>query len=274
MTLRGQNLSDNWDTFFDFCAKRFEGASCGIEAIDKAILGLRGIIGIRGAPGTNKSTLSLQIAHHYAKNHGPVIFYDRENGINRLRLRMLAQVLTMSEVEIIRAILKEEEIPFELIKTLPFHVITKASIPELYEVVKEQVKKGKRPLLVIDSLQKLPMNMEDRRGSIDSWLIAIDEWKVEFQQDFRCLIISEKNYSNYYNPMLGGSKDSSEIEYTIEVFLDLRPHPENREIVICTVAKDRDGLQGAEVILKKTLSDPENPRSFCYKLEEYIEEPF
>lgn len=271
MALKSQHIGDGWETFFEFCAKRFEGASTGIAAIDRLILGLRGIIGIRGAPGTNKSTLGLQIAHHYARTHGPVFFYDRENGVNRLRLRMLAQYTGMSEVEIIKAILKEEPLPYDEIKKLPFTVITKASQKELYATIAESVHAGKRPLLILDSLQKLPIDLSDRRASIDSWLIAIDEWKVEFQHNFRSIIISEKNYSNYYNPGLGGSKDSSEIEYTIEVFLDLRPHPENRELVICAVAKDRDGLQGEEVNLVKVLSDPNNPRSFCYKLEEYGE---
>lgn len=272
--IKFQNIGDSWETFADFCAKRFEGASSGIEAVDRLIRGLRGIIGIRGAPGTNKSTLALQIAHHYANHHGPVIFYDRENGINRLRLRMVAQALLLSEVEIIKRLLKNEPMDVTCVKDLPFIVVTKATKAELYELLKACIKEKKRPLLVIDSLQKLPIDLTDRRASIDSWLIAIDEWKVEFQQNFRSIIISEKNYSNYYNPSLGGSKDSSEIEYTIEVFLDLRPHPENRELVICALAKDRDGLQGEEVELKKVLSDPTNSRSFCYKLEEHVAEVF
>lgn len=272
--LKSQQIGEDWTSFFDFCAKRFEGASSGIAAIDRLILGIRGIIGIRGAPGTNKSTVALQIAHHYARTHGPVIFYDRENGINRLRLRLLAQYTGMSEVEIIKAILKEQPLPFEAIQKLPINVVTKATQAELYQTVAKTIHDGHRPLLVVDSLQKLPIDLVDRRASIDSWLIAFDEWKVEFGHNFRAIIISEKNYSNYYNPGLGGSKDSSEIEYTIEVFLDLRPHPENRDLVICAVAKDRDGLVGQEANLRKVLSDPNNPRSFCYKLDEYEEEIF
>jgi len=132
--------------------------------------------------------------------------------------------------------------------------------------------KGQKPLLIIDSIQKLQHDLNDRRASIDSWLCNIDSMKVEFEQNLKTILVIEKSYSGYEKHDLGGSKDSSEIEYTVESMLNLRHHPENNKRVVCRIAKDRDGVRGCDIELELQFADPANERSFTYKLGEVKEE--
>lgn len=265
-----KHIKNDWRKFYDFCENRLKGVSTGIDVLDKQLLGLRGIVCIRGAPKTNKSTLTLQMAKHYAETHGPVLFYDRENGINRLRLRLLCQELPSSEIDLVCRLREKDQTlnpAIHKVCGLPFYVLFDEEISDIKALINEAIQEYKKPiLLVVDSLQKLRMNLQERRNSIDRWLCDLDELKVEYEHKLRIIFTSEKNYANYTNPQLGGSKDSSEVEYSAECILDLRRDPESDRI-ICHVAADRDGPDGEDIYLRKVLTDLSNPRSFCYRLE-------
>ncbi len=236
-----------------------------MDALDKLLLGLRGITILQGAPGVNKSTLALQIAVSHARGGQPVIFYDRENGINRLRMRILCQVLGKSETDIL-----EFRPESSILKSLPFWVVNNTSLENLDKLVGKLVGPGpkkKTVMLVADSLQKLPKKFDgDKRLSADHWMEGFDQLKLKYESNYVALVISEKGRWAYDEAALGGSKESGDNEYTGEIILDLRVNKKTRDL-ICTVVKDRDGLGGFELTFSKELADLNNPRSFIYKLK-------
>lgn len=249
------------DRFYDFCEKRITGIETGIPLLDKTLLGLRGITCFQGATKTNKSTFVTQIAKHYSMNHGPVIFYDRENGVNRIIMRLLCQMGYYSEVDVIKNPRNIKEL--SVIQKLPFFVIRETKEDDLKELFKRCLDHYKKPiLLVIDSLQKLnPVGQnKERRDSIDRWLWVLDDLKVTYEQDIKIIFTSEVNIN-------GEAKESSQIGYTTETTLMLRNSTNSPNIVTCTVLYDRDGPSGIDMEFKRVLVDPRNPRSFCYKME-------
>ncbi len=262
-----KKIGCGWETEFDgYCRRRLEGVSTGIEALDKVLLGLRGITILQGAPGVTKSTLALQIACNHALAGNPVIFYDRENGINRLRMRLQCQTQGKSETEIL-----ESRPPIGGLSKIPFWVVNNISLASLDTQVGKLVqgngRKKQTVMLVVDSLQKLPKKFEgDKRLSADHWMEGVDQLKLKYESNFVALVISEKGRWAYDEAALGGSKESGDNEYTGEIILDLRTNKKTRDL-ICTVVKDRDGCAGTEVVFTKELSDPNNPRSFIYKLK-------
>lgn len=259
--------AEGWQKEFrKYCARRLDGVSTGIEVLDKVLLGLRGITIIQGSPGVTKSTLALQIAHHHARQAGPVIFYDRENGINRLRMRLLCQALELAETDILTKGLP----PQDPLAGLPFWVVNHLGLDELDPLIGELVGAGpkkKTVMLVVDSLQKLPKKFEDnKRLSVDYWMEGFDQLKLKYESNYVALVISEKNRGHYDEASLGGSKESGDNEYTGEVILDLRENKKTRDLIL-NIVKDRDGMAGFECNFVKELSDPNNPRSFIYKLK-------
>jgi hypothetical protein len=266
---KAKKIGSNWEEEFErYCKRRLDGVSTGVEALDKILLGIRGITIIQGAPGINKSTLALQIAVSHANLGQPVIFYDRENGINRLRMRILCQILNKSETDILTG--EGSGGVSGALKNLPLWVVNNTSLEDLDKLVGKLVgtgQKKKTVMLVVDSLQKLPKKFNgDKRLSADHWMEGFDQLKLKYESNYVALVISEKGRWAYDEAALGGSKESGDNEYTGEVILDLRLQKKTRDI-ICTVVKDRDGLGGYEIIFTKELSDPNNPRSFIYKLK-------
>lgn len=265
LSLAEAQIGWHCEEFIDFCQKRISGLSLGIPELDKTLLGLRGIMCIRGAPATNKSTLALQLAHHYAKNHGPVFYFDRENGRNRLRQRILCQEFEVSEIGLLERLAVEQSCLKYLVE-LPLYIQSAATPEELIEDLTALWKQYKKPvLLVVDSLQKLPLDLSERRNSLDRWLMLFDELKVKHEKNLKFIIISEKNKQGYDTAAMSSSKDSSEIEYTAETILDLRQNPKTNNI-LCNIAKDRDGPIGFEFEFKRKLVEAGDPRSFCFKL--------
>lgn len=242
----------------------------GIKGLDQKTLGLSGITCIRGQPKTNKSTLCLQIASYYADNYGPVVFLDRENGRKRLQERLVSQMLRISGTET-KLLCRDRNRMAQVepkILCKPIYVVPTVDFEQCEKLInKAQDAHGKPVLFVLDSLNKLKMNLNQRRDSIDEWLCYIDELKCKYGTGLKTVFTSEKNYQGYSNPGLGGSKDSSEIEYTAESIWDLRL-TNNSDRVILHVSADRDGPAGYELPLQKVYSDPKNNRSFCFLLED------
>ncbi len=261
-----KKIGNNCEAEFErYCKRRLDGVPTGIEALDKILLGLRGITMLQGAPGVNKSTLALQIAVGHARSGQPVIFYDRENGINRLRMRILCQSLQKSETDLLT-----NPPSFGVLRGLPLWVVNNIGLAELDKLVGKLIGTGpkkKTVMLVADSLQKLPKKFDgDKRLSADHWMEGFDQLKLKYESNYVALVISEKGRWAYDEAALGGSKESGDNEYTGEIILDLRTNKKTRDL-ICTVVKDRDGLGGYEVVFTKEFSDPGNPRSFIYKLK-------
>ena len=272
MKLNETHIFQKWETFKDFCSKRVKGITTGIKSLDKGLLGLRGIVCILGEPASCKSTLALQISLYHAKRHGPVLFIDKENGINRLRIRSICNLGKVSEIDVITNSFDGIDRIVGGISKLPFYVCTEnVSILEIDSLVLEAINLHKKPvLLVIDSLQALPIDFNDQRGSIDSWLIGLDGLKLKYENWLTILLTSEKRRGSYDKAMKDSGKESGRIEYKAELMLDLI-YDKNANCIKVECTKNRDGPCGELTRLTLELADENNPMSFCYNLKDLEE---
>jgi hypothetical protein len=81
---------------------------------------------------------------------------------------------------------------------------------------------GKRPsLIVIDSLQKLPMELEDRRAGVDTWVRVLE--RVRHEHDAAVLLISEikRDQKGQYTAHEAAFKESGGIEYAADLAMTL-----------------------------------------------------
>jgi len=271
-TLEELSINANWKSFLAFRERKLHGLQTGISSLDKVLLGLSGISVIQGAPGSNKSTLALQIATHNAGLGHPSLIIDRENGRERFRTRMLCQANRISQTQVLTA--KQESLNawVEKVYDYPIYVETEpigeydainALLQELWETHKKPM------LLVVDSVQALPLIEADERLSIQAWMQLFDQAKLDYEGRLNIIVTSEKSRGmggeNYDRAKLGAGKGANSIDYKAEQVLDLRQNTENGNL-ICEIVKNRDGLSGVSVELQKLLANPSNPQSFCFKL--------
>lgn len=275
-SLEELSLSQGWETFLAYRDRKLAGVQTGIAGLDRALLGLSGITVVQGAPGCNKSTLVLQVAQYQATLGNPTLVIDRENGRERFRERLVCMANRVSSVDVRTCSTDRLR---ELVSTVlpyPIYACTDAvrTVEELREAIGALWEKYKRPtLLVVDSLQALPFfeGFSEERLSLQAWLGAFDQLKLDFEGKLTILVTSEKSRGeggrNYDNAALNAGKGSGAVEYKAEVVLDLRRGQGDQKIV-CEVLKNRDGASGLSVELAKVLANPANKQSFCFRLQD------
>ena len=145
-----------------------------------------------------KTTLALQIAVSVGLNE-PVLYYDFENGSDVL-LYHLAQVFRGNIGKIRKAL---QRVYFrESIRTLE---------SDLAAV-------GSPALIIIDSVQKLPTSVDNRRTSLDRWVHRLEALK---KRGYQVLLISEKGRAEYNTATIKGFKETGEIEYSADMGMQL-----------------------------------------------------
>lgn len=269
MKLEDFFIGNNWNSFLSFRSRRLKGMQTGIIALDKALLGLGGVTAIQGAPGTCKSSLALQIAAYNANLGTPVIILDRENGKERFRLRLVCchnqkssvDVLTCSEDDLANWVMPVAKLPI-------YHFTDAIKPDQIKDIVQQAIDTFNRPvLLVVDSLQAMPPLAENERMSIQYWLLALDQLKLDFEGMLTIVATSEKSRGadNYDKASMSAAKGTGTIEYKTEVLLDLRMSKDGNLII--EVVKNRDGVANVAVDLVKVLADNKNKGSFCFRLD-------
>jgi replicative DNA helicase len=217
----------------------------GFAKLDKALGGMHGINIMGGLPKAGKSCFFIQVASEMARRRIPVIYYDFENGRQKIYQRTLCRLARLSSEQIKGGELTEEEQgrlragKAELRKLLPwFRVVTDRKLtPELmrshldflrHETSSDYI------MVVIDSLHKLPFkDFAERRTGIDAWLRQLESLRDQFNASF--LVISEltRREDGQYDqqPQLGSFKGSGDIEYSADNAMVLLPQwdPFNRE---------------------------------------------
>ncbi len=161
-----------------------------LPGLTEASGGVMGVWCVGGKAKVGKSTLGVQIALEMPV---PVLYYDMENGDEVLMYR-----IGKAFGGDVRKV-KDKTKRFYLrhnIKTLD-QDLGKIAAPAL---------------VVVDSLQKLPTKLDQRRAGIDGWLAKFERLK---EDGYSVLLISEVNG-------FGGFKESSEIEYTVDFGMQLR----------------------------------------------------
>jgi len=194
--------------------------------------GIREIIVLAAKAKTGKSTLALQIASDVHGQGVPVLYFDFENGPLNLMARELSRKMQLSFEEIYsptkdQATYAEGGI-LRLRENKHFSIITdrKLTIEKIRGFV-GQVKRAtgrEDVLIVIDSLQKLPMeNLRERRAAVDFWLRGFEELKSD-DPGLTIILISELSREG------GKPKESGDIEYTGHFLLELQTNRSEEEM--------------------------------------------
>lgn len=215
----------------------YKSLNSGFPIFDDALGGVYGINVIGGAPKVGKSTLMIQIASEMAQRKIPVLYYDFENGRQKIYQRTLSRIShvetsklaseTLNDVASMRV--KSAQ---ETLKQMLFYwrVVNDRKItPELMRKHIEFLRHETRSsytVVIIDSLHKLPFNeFTERRTGIDAWLRQMESIRDELHVSF--LVISElsRGDGGSYDeaPHLGIFKGSGDIEYSADNAMVLFP---------------------------------------------------
>ncbi len=217
--------------------KTLLGIETGFAKLDSALDGLRGINIMGGPPKAGKSCFFMQISTEIARRKIPVIYYDFENGRQKIYMRTLVRTSNLPEKTIRRGQLPPQQAHTlktawnEFENMLPyFRVVTDRQLtPEIMrrhiDFLKHESRKDDL-LIVLDSLHKLPFkSLTERRTGIDFWLRQIEAIRDEHQVCF--LVISElsraKEGGYGEKPDMGSFKESGDIEYSADNAMILVP---------------------------------------------------
>jgi replicative DNA helicase len=209
----------------------------GFPLLDKALDGIHGINIVGGAPKSGKSTFMIQVATEMALRHIPVLYYDFENGRQKIYQRTLCRLSKLS-AEAIRSneFKKHDAVNYKAAcrrlqeMLLYFRVINDRQVtPEIMRRHIDFIRHETNcdyTIVVIDSLHKLPFkDFSERRTGIDAWLRQMESIRDELQVSF--LVISElsrgdgRSYKE--TPHLGVFKGSGDIEYSADNAMVLYP---------------------------------------------------
>lgn len=161
-----------------------------LPTLTKASGGVMGVWAIGGKSKLGKSTLGLQIALEMPT---PVLYYDMELG-PEVMLYRIGQAFGGDVPKVKRQL-----------KRFYHHPSVTTLDEDLLAVPAPAV-------IVIDSLQKVQTDLENRRGGIDAMLAKFERLK---RDGYTTILISEVNG-------MGGFKETSEIEYTVDFGMQLR----------------------------------------------------
>ncbi len=223
------------------------GLKTCFDSLNRALDGLRGLNVLGAQPKAGKSTFFMQVASSLAEEERvPVIYYDFENGRQKVYTRILTRMSRLSERRILATDLTEEE-QQRYEQTLSrfytmlerFKVVTDRKIsPDLMmrqiDFLRHQTG-AEDILLVVDSLHKLPFGkVSERRTGIDAWLRTMEA--IRDEQRITFLVISELGRAKQggYDraPDLASFKETGDIEYTAD------------NALIMTMAADQGAVAG------------------------------
>lgn len=209
----------------------------GFPLLDDALGGVHGINVIGGGPKVGKSIFTIQIAAQMASQKIPVLYYDFENGRQKIYQRTLSRLSRVETKELHgegdgAGSIEQLQAAKEKLEKMLFYwrVINDRKItPELMrkhiEFIRHETH-SEYTVVVIDSLHKLPFNeFTEQRTGIDAWLRQMESIRDELKVSF--LVISElsRGAGNSYDhiPHMGVFKGSGDIEYSADNAMVLAP---------------------------------------------------
>ncbi|HOP48577.1 MAG TPA: DnaB-like helicase C-terminal domain-containing protein [Desulfobacteraceae bacterium] len=218
-------------------AEKISGLSSGFEKMDNALNEINGINIMGGPPKAGKSCFFLQISSEMARGRTPVVYYDFENGRQRLYMRILCRLSRMPEQDILMKEqgkedserLEKARSDFEDMLNY-FRVVTDRKLEP--DIMRRQIDflqretRRNHAVVVIDSLHKLPFKkLSERRTGIDAWLRQMEA--IRDEQNVSFLVVSElsRGEDGHYGerPDLASFKESGDIEYSADNAMILLP---------------------------------------------------
>lgn len=218
-------------------SESYRAMRTGLVRFDAALGGLHGINVIGGPPKSGKSCLGIQLATEVAGKRMPVIYYDFENGRQKIYQRTLARLGRLPVERLVAGDLAGEELARheaarqQLRGMLDcFRVVTDRKLtPELMrrhiDFLRHETGRDDA-VVVIDSLHKLPFkDFAERRTGIDAWLRELESIRDELRVAFLVLSELSRQEDGSYEgmPHMGMFKGSGDIEYTADNALIFKP---------------------------------------------------
>lgn len=200
-----------------------KGLPTGFPAFDHKLSGLRGITLLGAPPKVGKSVFALNVALEVARRGGAVHYYDIENGMHFVMLRLLSNFYSKTFEQLRAEKDHAERWEADLAEKIPeFHLCTDYAKMKPDLIARQaQLVGAEKTLIVLDSLQKLPPLAKQRRDSIDTWLRQLEQLKQD--PNITILLISElsrgENEINYRRASLGSFKESGDAEYSCDIGL-------------------------------------------------------
>ena len=236
-----------YELFCDNMARQhsssYRAMQTGLSRFDLALGGVHGLNIIGGPPKSGKSCLAQQIATVLTLNRLPVIYYDFENGSQKIYQRTLARMSRLAVDKFVgNKLIGEEQERFNAsmghLKAMlnHFRVVNDRKLTP--EIMRRHIDFLRHEtgidnaVVVIDSLHKLPFkDFSERRTGIDAWLRELESIRDELSVAF--LVISELNRQGdgSYDtvPHMGLFKGSGDIEYTADNALIFQPESKINE---------------------------------------------
>lgn len=217
--------------------KEISGIGAGFNKMNRALNGIHGINILGGQPKAGKSCFFIQVSTEMARGKTPVIYYDFENGRQKIYTRTLCRLSRLSQKELRLGDLDEEasnrlEAAHQEFREFLhyFRVVNDRKLSP--DIMRRQIDflqhetRTDHTLVVVDSLHKLPFkNLSERRTGIDEWLRHMEA--IRDEQNVAFLVVSElsRGEGGHYSktPDLGSFKESGDIEYTADNAMILAP---------------------------------------------------
>jgi len=218
-------------------SEEYRRLSFGFPLLDEALGGVHGINVIGGAPKVGKSTFMIQIGAALAARKIPVLYYDFENGrqkiyqrtlsrLSRLEVRQLSgESLGLKDSSQLESGSRILEKMLHYWRIINDRKITPDLMRKHIEFIRHETRSS-YTVVIIDSLHKLPFKeFTEQRTGIDAWLRQMESIRDELQVSF--LVISElsRGLHGTYDeePHLGVFKGSGDIEYSADNAMVLFP---------------------------------------------------
>lgn len=214
------------------------GIQTGFDKLDRHTEGLHGINILGGPPKAGKSCFFMQISSEVARRNVPVIYYDFENGRQKIYSRTLVRLSGLAEKRMREGTLTSEETErlekghaafrglLSHFKVVNDRRLSPDTMRRHIDFIKHETRQDDL-LVVVDSLHKLPFkDLTERRTGIDSWLRQFEAIRDEQLVCF--LVISElsRGKGGGYGEMpdLSSFKESGDIEYSADNAFILMPN--------------------------------------------------
>jgi replicative DNA helicase len=215
--------------------RRLDGALGGGLALPSLNL-------LGAAPKSGKSTWAQIVAERHVDAGGFVYYLDLENGRRRFLRRMLCRRAGLGGRQVAAALRAQRAGLFDtwaeaarwseakiwVQEHLSRGFLVEFTPPRDFaaRVAAARAKAGERPLLiVVDSLQKLPMDLGDRRAGVDAWIRLLE--RLRHEHDAAVLLISEikRDQRGQYTAHEAAFKESGGIEYAADLAMTLTRPP-------------------------------------------------
>ncbi len=215
----------------------YASLTTGFAKFDLALGGLHGINIMGGTPKAGKSAFFIQIAAAMAERRLPVIYYDFENGRQKIYLRILSRLsrlaveqlrgegLTAEERERLQLGQGALEAMLPWLRVVNDRKLSPETMRRHIDFLRHETNSD-YTVVVIDSLHKLPFkDISQQRSGIDGWLRQLEAIRDELAVSFLVISELERGQDGQFDrqPQLGSFKGSGDIGYSADNAMVLLP---------------------------------------------------